>query len=121
MNNLVKSNFPKFTRQTVKKDIFTTEELNALFNEALWQKLNQKMYEKEPQFDDGYIALYLMFLCAISFGLRLGEAIELAGETVRKIAGHNSMAMTDYYTRGAIPELVEAVKPAADAANRLFE
>ena len=238
VNNLVKPNFPKFTRQTVKKDIFTTEELNALFNEALWQKLNQKMYEKQPQFDDGYIALYLMFLCAISFGLRLGEAIgikakqflfdygmfvvdgfyryeehertnfnkkgsaedqkirvvpipdniapilknyivetnaqpedfvflrygqpirkhlaekwfgraielagietegrkltphslrytyitrmrrEVAGETVRKIAGHNSMAMTDYYTRGAIPELVEAVKPAAGAANRLFE
>ena len=46
---------------------------------------------------------------------------EVAGETVRKIAGHNSMAMTDYYTRGAIPELVEAVKPAAGAANRLFE
>lgn len=238
VNNLVKPNFPKFTRQTVKKDIFTTEELNILFNEALWQRLNQKMYEKQPRYDDGYIALYLMFLCAISFGLRLGEAIgirakqflfdygmfvvdgfyryeehertnfnkkgsaddqklrvvpipdniapilknyilesgtqpddfvflrygqpirkhlaekwferalveagidtegrkltphslrytyitrmrrEVAGETVRKIAGHNSMAMTDYYTRGAIPELVEAVRPAAGAANRLFE
>ena len=238
INNLVKPSFPKFKRHTVKKDIFTTEELNILFNEALWQRLNQKMYEKQPRYDDGYIALYLMFLCAISFGLRLGEAIgirakqflfdygmfvvdgfyryeehertnfnkkgsaddqklrvvpipdniapilknyilesgtqpddfvflryghpirkhlaekwferalveagidtegrkltphslrytyitrmrrEVAGETVRKIAGHNSMAMTDYYTRGAIPELVEAVRPAAGAANRLFE
>lgn len=238
VNNLVKPNFPKFTRNTVKKDIFTTEELNLLFNEALWQKLNQKMYEKQPQYDEGYTALYLMFLCAISFGLRLGEAIgirakqflfdygmfvvdgfyryeerertnfnkkgsaedqkirvvpipdniapilknyitetgvqaddfvflrygqpirkhlaekwfsraleeagintegrkltphslrftyitrmrrEVAGETVRKIAGHNSMEMTDYYTRSAIPEMVQAVKPAAGAANRLFE
>ena len=196
------------------------------------------MYEKQPMYDEGYIAIYLMFLCAISFGLRLGEAIgirakqflfdygmfvvdgfyryeehertsfnkkgsaenqkirvvpipeniipilkkyileinakpddfvfqrygqpirkhlaekwfnraleesgietegrkltphslrftyitrmrrEVPGETVRKIAGHNSMAMTDYYDRGAIPELMEAVKPAARAANRLFE
>ena len=46
---------------------------------------------------------------------------DVAGETVRKIAGHNSMVMTDYYTRAAIPEMVEAVKPAAEAANRLFE
>ena len=238
INNLVKPTFPKFKRKTVKKDIFTTEELNALFNEPLWQKLSQKMYEKQPQYNDGYIAIYLMFLCAISFGLRLGEAIgikakqflfdygmfvvdgfyryeehertnfnkkgseedqklrvvpipdniapilrkyiletnvkpddfvflrygqpirkhlaekwfqralieagidtegrkltphslrftyitrmrrEVEGETVRKIAGHNSMSMTDYYTRAAIPEMVEAVKPAAGAANRLFE
>ena len=29
--------------------------------------------------------------------------------------------MTDHYTRAAIPEMVEAVKPAMEAANRLFE
>lgn len=238
VNNLIKPTFPKFTRQTVKKDIFTTEELNILFNEGLWQQLSKKMYEKQPQFDEGYISIYLMFLCAISFGLRLGEAIgikakqflfdygmfvvdgfyryeehertnfnkkgsaedqkirvvpmpetiagimknyiletntkpddfvflrygqpirkhlaekwfsraiqeagintegrkltphslrftyitrmrrEVAGETVQKMAGHNSMEMTDYYTRAAIPEMVEAVRPAAAAANRLFE
>nr|WP_318680615.1 hypothetical protein [uncultured Treponema sp.] len=46
---------------------------------------------------------------------------EVEGETVRKIAGHNSLAMTDYYTRAAIQEMVEAVKPAVGAANRLFE
>ena len=32
---------------------------------------------------------------------------DVAGETVKKIAGHTSMAMTDYYTRAAIPEMVE--------------
>ena len=46
---------------------------------------------------------------------------KIAGETVQKIAGHNSLAMTDHYTRAAIPEMVEAVKPAMEAANRLFE
>ena len=239
VNNLVKPTFPKFNRKTKqKKDILTTEELNALFNEALWERVCQKMYEKQPQYDEGYMDLYLLFLCAISFGLRLGEAIvikvkqflfdygmfvvdgfyryeerertnfnkkgsvedqkirvvpipdnilpvlrnyitqlnaqpddfafirygqpirkhlaekwfkralieagietegriltphslrftyitrmrrEVAGETVRKIAGHSSIAMTDYYTRPAIPEMVAAVKPAASAANRLFE
>ncbi len=40
---------------------------------------------------------------------------------VQKIAGHTSLAMTDHYTRAAIPEMVEAVKPAVGAANRLFE
>ena len=39
----------------------------------------------------------------------------------REVAGHNSLAMTDHYTRAAIPEMVEAVKPAMEAANRLFE
>jgi hypothetical protein len=29
--------------------------------------------------------------------------------------------MTDHYTRAAIPEMVEAVKPAVEAANKLFE
>ena len=46
---------------------------------------------------------------------------EVAGETVQKIAGHTSLAMTDHYTRAAIPEMVAAVKPAVGAANRLFE
>ena len=46
---------------------------------------------------------------------------DVAGETVQKIAGHTSMEMTDYYTRAEIPELVAAIKPAAEAANKLFE
>ena len=46
---------------------------------------------------------------------------DVAGETVKKIAGHTSMAMTDYYTRAAIPEMVAAIKPAAEAASKLFE
>ena len=32
-----------------------------------------------------------------------------------------SLAMTDHYTRAAIPEMAEAVKPAVEAANKLFE
>ena len=39
---------------------------------------------------------------------------DVAGETVKKIAGHTSMAMTDYYTRAAIPETVEFVIIAND-------
>ena len=31
------------------------------------------------------------------------------------------MAMMEYYIRAAIPEMVEAVKPAAGVANRLLE
>lgn len=44
---------------------------------------------------------------------------EVEGETVRKIAGHNSLAMTDYYTRAAIQEMVEAVKPAVANSGEL--
>lgn len=46
---------------------------------------------------------------------------DVAGETVQKIAGHTNLAMTDRYTRAVIPEMVAAVKSAAEAANRLFE
>lgn len=230
--------FPKFRRNSRKKDIFTTEELNIFFDESLWMDMSRKHYSKHPQFDEGHKAIYLMFLCCIKCGLRIGESIaiqarqflfdegilvvdgfyksnqlyrtnynkcgsdedkkirvvplpedfariiqnyilennlkgndyvfvrygkpirkwlaeewfrrilsmsginaenriltphslrytyitrmrrEVAGETVQKIAGHNSLAMTDHYTRAAIPEMVAAVKPAADAANRLFE
>lgn len=233
-----KITFPKFKRNTKKKDIFTTEELNILFNENLWKALSKQMYEKQPQFDEGYEAIYLMFLCAASCGLRLGEAIgirtsqflfdqhmllvdgffkndekertnfnkcgseedrklrvvplpetvaamvkkfilernigpedfvflryghpirkclaekwferavllsgieiggrkltphslrytyitrmrrDVGGEIVQKLAGHSSLAMTDYYTRAAIPELVAGAMPAVEAANRLFE
>ena len=230
--------FPKFRRNSVKKDVFTTEEINILFDEKLWECLSTEKYSKHPQFDEGHKAIYLMFLCCVKCGLRIGEAIgarvnqflfdqgvfvvdgfyrhnelvrtnynkcgsdedkkirvaplpkdfadiiqqyiteqnlsaddyvfqrynkpirkwlaeewfrravassginvgnrvltphslrytyitrmrrEVAGETVQKIAGHTSLAMTDHYTRAAIPEMVEAVKPAVGAANRLFE
>ncbi|MBQ8013864.1 MAG: site-specific integrase [Treponema sp.] len=230
--------FPKFKRNSNKKDVFTTDELNILFDESLWVRLSSEKYAKHPQFNEGHRAIYLMFLCCIECGLRVGEAIgvrvkqflfeqdmlvvdgfykhnqlvrtnynkcgseddkkirvvplpqnfalimrqyilenkfaendyvfqrynkpirkwlaeewfrraiarsgievgnriltphslrytyitrmrrEVAGETVQKIAGHTSLAMTDHYTRAAIPELVEAVRPAVDAANRLFD
>ena len=230
--------FPKFRRNSIKKDIFTTDELNILFDESLWINLSSTKYANHPQFDEGHKAIYLMFLCCIKCGLRIGEAIgarvnqflfdqgmfvvdgfyrhnqllrtnynkcgseedkkirvaplpedfsliiqkyiaeknlsgddfvfqrynkpirkwlaeewfrravassgiktknrvltphslrytyitrmrrDVAGETVQKIAGHTSLAMTDHYTRAAIPEMVEAVKPAVEAANKLFE
>lgn len=230
--------FPKFHRNTHKKDIFTTDELNLFFDENVWIEMNDKHYAKNPQFNEGHEAIYLMFMCCIKCGLRIGEAIgtrvnqflfdegmfvvdgfykhnqlvrtnynkcgseddrkirvvplpldfaniiqsyitqkhlsyedyvfqrygkpirkwlaeewfrrvielsginvgnriltphslrytyitrmrrDVAGETVQKIAGHTSLAMTDYYTRAAIPEMVEAVKPAMEAANKLFK
>lgn len=230
--------FPKFARNSRKKDIFTTEELNILFDESLWAKLNKLMYEKQPQYDEGYLSIYLLFLTSINCGLRLGEAIglkvhqfsfekkilvvdgfyryqekertnfnkcgsesnqkirvvpvsdklslvlqrfivdkglqvddylflrygkpirkhlaekwfsraillsdiqvgsrkltphslrytyvtrmrrNLTGETVQKLVGHTSIAMTDYYTHSALPELCEAIEPARKAANSLFE
>ena len=45
---------------------------------------------------------------------------DLPAELVQKIADHTCLAMTDHYTRAAIPEMVEAVKSAKGAANRLF-
>lgn len=230
--------FPKFKRNSSKKDVFTTNELNVLFDEQLWIELSNAKYAKHSQFNEGHKAIYLLLLCCIECGLRLGEAIgtrvnqflftegmfvvdgfykhnqlirtnynkcgseddkkirvvplptdfgkiiqkyiqeknldnndyvfqrynkpirkwlaeewfrravkqsgidvgnriltphslrytyitrmrrDVAGETVQKIAGHTSLAMTDHYTRAAIPEMVAAVKPAAEAANRLFE
>ena len=230
--------FPSFIRNSQKKDVFTTEELNILFNESLWINLSNEKYKNHPQFDEGHKSIYLMLLCCASLGLRVGESIgiragqflfdekmfvvdgfykneekirtnfnkkgsendrkirvvpipdnineimkkyiqenkigpddyvflryghpirrwlaekwfkqalefsginvgkriltphslrytyitrmrrDVAGETVKKIAGHTSMAMTDYYTRAAISEMVAAIKPAAEAANKLFE
>ena len=36
--------FPKFRRNSRKKDIFTTEELNILFDESLWMDMSRKHY-----------------------------------------------------------------------------
>lgn len=229
--------FPKFKRNSKKKDIFTVDELNVFFDESLWINYSNEKYLKFPQFNEGHKAMYLMFLCCIKCGLRIGEGIGtrvnqflfdekvfvvdgfwkhnslirtdfnkcgsiddkkirvaplpedfaiiikkyiqennlgpddfvfqrygkpirkwlaeewfrnilaksgivvgkriltphslrytyitrmrriVAGETVQKIAGHASINMTDYYTRAAIPEMVEAVQPAVLAANTLF-
>lgn len=237
--NVQKPVFPKFTRNTKKGDIFTTEELNKLFDQNTWIRLEQKMFARQAiKPDEDYTAIYLMFLCCISCGLRLGEAIGLrvgqflfhegmlvvdgfikdfdrirtnynkkgseedskirvvpvpdvlcnmlqkyiaelsltqndfvfsrygipirkglaekwfsraiieagiekgdrkltphslrftyvtrmrrneTGETVQKLAGHSSIAMTDYYTRICIPEMVKSLQPTREAANRLFE
>lgn len=219
---IVKPPFPRFARNSKKADIFTTEELEVLFDKSKWSN------ERD----------YLALLCMVSFGLRIGEvrAIqlrqfifernalvvdgfcksngkrtdynkkgndedkkwrvsfapsstisqiieyvnahnigiddfvfahedgtplrreyledvlnrqlkivgiekgsrklvphsfrftyvtrmrrELPAETVRKLAGHSSAEMTEYYTRAAIPEMVEGLKDAVPAADMLFE
>ncbi|MBR4323214.1 site-specific integrase [Treponema sp.] len=55
---LIKPNFMRFSRNTKKADIFTTEELNRFFDKELWENSRD----------------HLIFLCIASFGLRLGEA-----------------------------------------------
>ena len=67
--------FPKFRRNSIKKDVFTTDELNILFDESLWINLSSTKYANHPQFDEGHKAIYMMFLCCIKCGLRIGEAI----------------------------------------------
>lgn len=67
--------FPKFKRNSKKKDIFTTEELNVFFNERLWLEHSEKKYQNFPQFDEGHKAMYLLFLCCGKLGLRIGEGI----------------------------------------------
>lgn len=218
---IVKPAFPRFARNSKKADIFTTEELDKLFDKSKWQN------ERD----------YLALLCMVSFGLRIGEVraiqlrqfifdrnalvvdgfcksngnrtdynkkgndedkkwrvsfaptstitqlieyvnknniflddfvfghedgtplrreyledvfnrqLEIAGiekgerklvphsfrftyvtrmrrelpaETVRKLAGHSSVEMTDYYTRAAIPEMVAALESAVPVADGLF-
>ena len=55
---ITKPIFPRFARNSKKADIFTTQELNAIFNPEIW--------ECRPE--------YLLFLCMATCGLRLGEA-----------------------------------------------
>ena len=45
----------------------------------------------------------------------------LDAETVQKMVGHSSVEMTEYYTRAAIPEMVEGLNPARQAVNMLFK
>lgn len=44
----------------------------------------------------------------------------LTAEEVRKIVGHNSIVMTEYYTRQSLPELKNTIKNALPVANCLF-
>lgn len=67
--------FPKFRRNSKKKDIFTVDELNTLFDEKLWIDYSNMRYSKHPQFDEGHKAIYLLFLCCVKCGLRIGEGI----------------------------------------------
>ena len=44
----------------------------------------------------------------------------LPGETVRKLAGHSSIEMTDYYTRASIGDLIEELSPTKECVERCF-
>lgn len=60
---IVKPTFQRFARNSKKADIFTTEELELIFDKSKWS------IERD----------YLALLCMVSFGLRIGEvrAIQL--------------------------------------------
>lgn len=44
----------------------------------------------------------------------------LPGETVRKLAGHSSIEMTDYYTRASIDDLIEELASTKESVERCF-
>ena len=46
---------------------------------------------------------------------------ELPVEEVKKIAGHTTIQMTEYYTKSEIEELISVIKNTIDAANNLFQ
>ena len=56
---IVKPDFPRFSRNSKKADIFTKEELERFFDGQYW--------------DDFSLRDYLLFLLLVSSGLRLGE------------------------------------------------
>ena len=86
--------FPNFIRNSKKKDIFTKEEMKALFNESVWLQVSDKRYAKHPQFDEGHKAIYLMFLVAANCGLRIGEAI---GIKVKQFLFDQKVLVVDGY------------------------
>lgn len=43
-----------------------------------------------------------------------------SADTVGKMSGHTSIEMTDYYTRAALDEMVDALLPAKSAADHFF-
>ena len=45
----------------------------------------------------------------------------LSVDDVRKVVGHSSTDMTEYYTRIMIPEMCETVKPMLNVVNSLFD
>ncbi|MCR5045484.1 MAG: site-specific integrase [Treponema sp.] len=44
----------------------------------------------------------------------------LPGETVRKLAGHSSIEMTDYYTRAALTDLIQELSPTQNCVELRF-
>ena len=44
----------------------------------------------------------------------------LPGETVRKLAGHSSIEMTDYYTRASLKDLLVELAPTKESVERCF-
>jgi site-specific recombinase XerD len=45
----------------------------------------------------------------------------LSAEEVRKLVGHNSLEMTNYYTRvQSVEEMMESLKPTLSVINELY-
>ena len=108
--------FPKFRRNTTKKDILTTSELNKLFDENVWRTLHKHMYAKLPQYDEGYKAVYLLFLTSITCGLRLGEAI---GVRVKQFLFEQNMFVVDGFYRYTERERTDFNKCGSQADRKL--
>lgn len=98
--------FPKFRRNSVMKDVFTTEEINILFDEKLWKALSSEKYSKHPQFNEGHKAIYLMFLCCVKCGLRIGEAI---GASVNQFLFDQGVFVVDGFYRHNVLSLMKAM------------
>lgn len=100
--------FQRFSRNSKKADVFTTDELLKFFNYDYW-----KNYDKQ---------YYLLFLCCISCGLRLGESIGLRAkqfifnENVLVIDGfiRYDDVRTDYNKTGSEEEKKWRVVPLPD-------
>ncbi|MCQ2600911.1 MAG: site-specific integrase [Treponema sp.] len=87
--------------------IYTTKHLENVFEKMLCkcdiQKGNRKIVPHSLRF---------------TYVTRMRR--NLTAEEVRKIVGHNSVVMTEYYTRQSLPELKNTIKNALPVANYLF-
>jgi hypothetical protein len=120
---ILKPDFPRFARNSKKADIFTTEELNALFTPEVWcgrkeylETVFSRALKTAGVEKDGrkLVPHSLRF----TYVTRMRRNLE--ADTVKQLAGHSSVEMTDYYTRAAIPEMVKSLQIALPSANNLF-
>ena len=74
------------------------------------------MYAKLAQYDEGYKAVYLLFLTSITCGLRLGEAI---GVRVKQFLFEQNMFVVDGFYRYTERERTDFNKCGTQADRKL--